>query len=326
VETDLRVTPSQELAMRERARKCPLCGVYMTSKPNRPNSKHLDHILPRNRGGTHTHGNVRIICFTCNVRRPKDGSDYTGPLSLWAQGPEPESSVGQHGRKNRDTCRKGLHSWIPANIAIGPDGRNRCAPCLKARDRKYPLRQCGCGTSFAASGRTFMCDDCTEVTARKAAALHASGLTWDQVAAEVGYGSGSGAAYAAKRAGYAPAPKPRTPERQRACPDCGMPKRPGSSTCQPCTTAKAWRAVEMRSGGMTLQMIANRMGYDSISSVTNLMKTVVHIESRIGRPSHSVMITQSQIGQNISKSPAKGQPAEPPGSKTPRPETIRGVV
>lgn len=68
-----------------------MCGVYMTNKPNRPNSKHLDHIVPLNQGGTHTHGNVRIICADCNLRRPKDGSDYTGQITLWAQGAIPVS-------------------------------------------------------------------------------------------------------------------------------------------------------------------------------------------------------------------------------------------
>jgi 5-methylcytosine-specific restriction endonuclease McrA len=78
------VTPEYEQALRQKARKCPLCLTRMTDEPVRLNSKELDHIVPRNAGGTHTVGNVRIICRSCNVRRPKDGSDYTGPVTLWA--------------------------------------------------------------------------------------------------------------------------------------------------------------------------------------------------------------------------------------------------
>jgi len=79
-----RVTPEFENALRAKARKCPLCSTRMTDDPLKPNSKELDHIVPRNAGGTHTIGNVRIICRSCNVRRPKDGSDYVGPVTLWA--------------------------------------------------------------------------------------------------------------------------------------------------------------------------------------------------------------------------------------------------
>jgi 5-methylcytosine-specific restriction endonuclease McrA len=78
------VTADFERNLRTQTRRCPLCKVWMTSKPYLPNSKELDHIVPRNAGGTHTLGNVRIICRTCNIGRPKDGSDYTGPVTLWA--------------------------------------------------------------------------------------------------------------------------------------------------------------------------------------------------------------------------------------------------
>jgi 5-methylcytosine-specific restriction endonuclease McrA len=89
IKTESDITPQQEAAMRRKVRKCPMpgCGVWMTSRPCLPNSKELDHILPINQGGTHTHGNVRIICRECNQRRPKDGSDYLGTFTLWAQAP-----------------------------------------------------------------------------------------------------------------------------------------------------------------------------------------------------------------------------------------------
>lgn len=199
------ITNEQELAMRRKARDCPLCQVAMTNDNGQPNSKHLDHILPLNMGGTHTHGNVRIICRDCNLRRPRDGSDYTGQLTLWAQG---EPAV----KRTRTKCRKGLHQWTPGNIKV-VNGKQRCAACYQAgnsaRWKRRTSRQpkavtCKCGATFAAPGRTLMCPACTGAAAWKAAELHATGLTWEQVAPLVGYRSAWGAAYVAKRAAVVP--------------------------------------------------------------------------------------------------------------------------
>jgi hypothetical protein len=77
------------------------CGARMTDAPFLPNSKELDHMIPINVGGTHTIGNVRIICRRCNERRPKDGSDYTGPVTLWA---EIAGVVASGSRKLIDPC------------------------------------------------------------------------------------------------------------------------------------------------------------------------------------------------------------------------------
>lgn len=79
-----KVTPDFEQILREKARRCPLCGVRLIGEPFQHASKELDHMVPLNAGGTHTIGNVRIICRLCNLRRPDDGSDYTGPVTLWA--------------------------------------------------------------------------------------------------------------------------------------------------------------------------------------------------------------------------------------------------
>jgi 5-methylcytosine-specific restriction endonuclease McrA len=80
------ITAEYERELRKRTRRCRPCGVWMTSKPGRPNSKQLDHIIPIVLGGTHTVGNVRIICRTCNLTRPTDGSDLAGHQpTLWAQ-------------------------------------------------------------------------------------------------------------------------------------------------------------------------------------------------------------------------------------------------
>lgn len=64
---------------------CPLCRKRMSSDHRHPHAKHLDHIVPIGIGGTHSHGNVRVICRTCNLGRPNDGSDINGQVTLWAQ-------------------------------------------------------------------------------------------------------------------------------------------------------------------------------------------------------------------------------------------------
>jgi len=79
------ITPEYEMALRAKAKRCPLCDVKLIDSPYLPNSKELDHIIPQCVGGTHTIGNVRIICRRCNLARPNDGSDYVGPVTLWAQ-------------------------------------------------------------------------------------------------------------------------------------------------------------------------------------------------------------------------------------------------
>lgn len=72
------ITAEFERGLRRNARACPLCLVELADEPGRPNSKQLDHIVPIVVGGTHTMANVRIICRTCNLGRPKDGSDLEG--------------------------------------------------------------------------------------------------------------------------------------------------------------------------------------------------------------------------------------------------------
>lgn len=83
------ITTAYETELRRRAKRCPLCHARLVDEPGRPNSKHLDHVVPIAAGGTHTVGNVRIICATCNLARPYDCSDLTGmQITLWAMDPE----------------------------------------------------------------------------------------------------------------------------------------------------------------------------------------------------------------------------------------------
>lgn len=229
--------------MRKRARTCPLCKVRLTAKPGLPNSKHLDHIIPIAAGGTHTHGNVRIICRTCNLGRPKDGSDYSGPVTLWAQGEVPVKRP----RKQQPprcwpggTCRRGLHPWVAENI-----GRNAttgtlfCRGCRRDREQErgeggIPRECSACGAPFPAPGRQLMCAACIDVAAHRAAELHASGLSWAQVAALVGYSTGEGARYAAKRIGYVPQPAWSATVRERWRRECGAAIPDGSAPCPGC--------------------------------------------------------------------------------------------
>ncbi|MEK6882725.1 MAG: HNH endonuclease [Nanoarchaeota archaeon] len=57
---------------------CALCNVKLVENGHHPNARHLDHIIPLNKQckGTHTMNNVRFICRTCNLSRPKNGKDY----------------------------------------------------------------------------------------------------------------------------------------------------------------------------------------------------------------------------------------------------------
>lgn len=154
------ITPAQEATMYRRTRKCKLCSCWMTNRHGRPNSKHLDHIVPLGVGGTHTHGNVRIICRTCNLRRPKDGSDYAGPVTLWAQAP---------------------------GVMIPP----RAAPEPKPKPEPSPLpvtRCVRCGADFPQRApMQWHCHGCLTAIGKQAALLRADGVQWKDVAAIVGY-------------------------------------------------------------------------------------------------------------------------------------------
>lgn len=50
---------------------CGICDgpIDASAKWPAPRSASLDHVIPLNRGGTHTYGNVRAACFECNCRK-----------------------------------------------------------------------------------------------------------------------------------------------------------------------------------------------------------------------------------------------------------------
>lgn len=143
------------------ARCCPMCDVQMTDHPGCPESKHVDHIVPMAIGGTHTVGNVRVICRTCNLARPHDGSDLAGHQpTLWAQDLNVAESL----------------------VSLVPDHRPRCV----------------CG-SVVRQGRCWRCEPSRRRAARtdegqRAAVLRACGVGWQDIADQLGF-SGPGAAY-----------------------------------------------------------------------------------------------------------------------------------
>jgi len=65
------------------AQRCPLCDVPLDQDGSTVNGKQVDHIVPLGVGGLHVESNLRVICRTCNLSRPKDGSDLpSGQLGL----------------------------------------------------------------------------------------------------------------------------------------------------------------------------------------------------------------------------------------------------
>lgn len=182
------VTPTYERELRAKVKRCPLCGVGLVNEPYQPASKELDHMVPLNPsvGGTHTVGNVRIICRTCNLARPKDGSDYCGPVTLWA--------------------------YDHAAVVRAP-----------RRRRPSPPRYCQCGAEKS-KGRCFACDPRRRVAkptpayvpakllteeqrrerGRKAAEMRARGSSWWDIAQSLAYGRESSACLAAAK--YADTP------------------------------------------------------------------------------------------------------------------------
>jgi hypothetical protein len=84
-ETDI---TSADLARMIAARTfCPLCRRKMSDDHRSPRAKQIDHIIPVGAGGLHIRANVRVICATCNNRRPLDGSDTIAQLGFCITGP-----------------------------------------------------------------------------------------------------------------------------------------------------------------------------------------------------------------------------------------------
>jgi hypothetical protein len=162
------ITAAFERQLRKQAQCCPLCATRLTDAPHHPNSKNLDHIVPICMGGTHTMGNVRIICRTCNLTRPKDGSDVTeDQLEQWARDVQ---------------CVDEIKARIRASIETRAASKTcRCGrPMVKQSCPDCPIR-------LEAQGRRSQ-------LGRDAARLRAEGLKWREISQALRL-SGTGTAY-----------------------------------------------------------------------------------------------------------------------------------
>jgi diadenosine tetraphosphate (Ap4A) HIT family hydrolase len=59
--------------------RCELCGISMKEK-----ALEVDHIVPRNRGGTDDPSNLQALCYSCNaMKRDRDDTDFRGVLKSY---------------------------------------------------------------------------------------------------------------------------------------------------------------------------------------------------------------------------------------------------
>ena len=55
---------------------CQLCGISIKKKP-----LEVDHIIPRNKGGSDDESNLQALCYSCNaMKRDTDSTDFRGWL------------------------------------------------------------------------------------------------------------------------------------------------------------------------------------------------------------------------------------------------------
>lgn len=60
--------------------RCELCGVPADEK-----ALEVDHILPRNRGGSDEEHNLQALCYSCNaMKRDRDDTDFRGTADAYA--------------------------------------------------------------------------------------------------------------------------------------------------------------------------------------------------------------------------------------------------
>ena len=56
--------------------RCELCGISIKKKP-----LEVDHIIPRNKGGSDDESNLQALCYSCNaMKRDTDSTDFRGWL------------------------------------------------------------------------------------------------------------------------------------------------------------------------------------------------------------------------------------------------------
>lgn len=110
---------------------CPVCGL--SADPT------LDHIVPLSKGGTHSKGNVRLVCASCNSAKRDKTETVDGALPLKVQiasllldSPDGLTMSWIRSKLNRDTSGdshlrstlKGMHERREIIAVRGGDGRS----------------------------------------------------------------------------------------------------------------------------------------------------------------------------------------------------------
>jgi hypothetical protein len=89
-------------------------------------SAHLDHIIQLHMGGTHTRDNVRFLCGTCNMTRPRDHSDvglFQFNLFMQPQAPATNVAANRSTQLTLKFPRKSSRTCLICGLPNVPDGR-----------------------------------------------------------------------------------------------------------------------------------------------------------------------------------------------------------
>lgn len=84
-----------EKMFEEQNHKCGYCGQEITKQSNKPNTRHLDHIIPISRGGTNILSNVHWVCPVCNKSKGNRleeewlKKERMKPTDIWTNHPDP---------------------------------------------------------------------------------------------------------------------------------------------------------------------------------------------------------------------------------------------
>jgi diadenosine tetraphosphate (Ap4A) HIT family hydrolase/5-methylcytosine-specific restriction endonuclease McrA len=66
--------------------RCDLCGVSADER-----ALEVDHIIPRNKGGTDEISNLQALCYSCNAKkRDRDDTDFRAVRAAYAAAPTPD--------------------------------------------------------------------------------------------------------------------------------------------------------------------------------------------------------------------------------------------
>lgn len=163
------ITVQDERRIR-RAKRCALCSRHLTQKEG-PRKGHLDHIVPIHAGGTHTHGNVRMLCRTCNLTRPNDGSDITVPVTLWAQDIRavPMLQADEERRRQARDIREAQRQVQRAEraaerVAQANQKRHRLTRAIAMRESGHPWKAIAEALGYSSTGAVYSAVTCATGT------------------------------------------------------------------------------------------------------------------------------------------------------------------